>query len=112
MQIRNTSFQLVDYSSSVEKAAAKPEKREVKTKSELGSNVSDKGSDKLEELTKALEESNISLNFSQDQDTQILVVKLVDKETGEAIRQIPNEVSLKLAAINAKMQGNFVDEQS
>ena len=112
MQIQNISLQPVNYSASFEKASEKPEKQEAKTKSDSGGNVSRKNSEKLEELTKALEENNITLTFSQDQDTKALVVKLVDNVTGEAIRQIPSEVSLKLAAINAKVQGNFVDEQS
>ena len=112
MQIQNTSLQLVDYSSSFEKVFEKPEKPEVKVKSDFNGSVSSEGSEKLEELTKALEESNISLTFSQDKETKAVIVKLVDNATGEAIRQIPTEVSLKLAAINVKMQGIFLNEKS
>lgn len=109
MQI-NTLVQSPDYVSPVEKNAGKPE---LQIKNDFDSaNLSNSDSQKFEELTKALEENSISLNFSQDDDTKALVVKLVDKTTGEEIRQMPTEVSLKLVAINAKIRGNFVDEKS
>lgn len=66
--------------------------------------------DNLEKLKNALAEHNITLKFRQDSDTNALVVEMVDNKTGEAIRQFPSEVSLKLAAIFVKLQGQFVDE--
>lgn len=69
--------------------------------------------DQTENLTKlkaALAEHKITLKFSQDSQTNQLVVELVDERTGEAIRQMPSEVSLKLAADFVKLQGQFVDK--
>ncbi len=40
---------------------------------------------------------NSSLEFSIDKDTGISVVKIVDKETEEVIRQIPSEEMLSIA---------------
>lgn len=67
-----------------------------------------------EELTKlqtALAEQNVSLNFSRDEKSGEIIVKLVDSKTGEAIRQLPTEVSLKLSAVNTKLQGQFINKQ-
>ncbi len=109
MQI-NTSLQATNFNSPFDEASEKPE---AKAKNDLKVFVQKgKTSEKLNELTSVLEENDISLTFSQDKETKTLVVKLVDKGTGEEIRQIPTEVSLKLTAINAKIQGNFVDEKS
>ena len=59
---------------------------------------------------KAPVESNTSLKFSHDQQTNELVVELVNTKTGESLRQIPSEVSLKLSAIYASMQGKLINK--
>jgi uncharacterized FlaG/YvyC family protein len=66
--------------------------------------------EKPAELQAVLTQHNISLKFSHNEQTNEVVVQLVDDRTGEAIRQIPNEVSLKLAAANIKLQGQILDE--
>lgn len=111
MQI-HTSIQPTEYKPAIEITGEKFEKPEVKVQTESKDFENNENSQKLQELKSTLEENNILLSFSQDDETKALVVKLVDKITGEEIRQIPNEVSLKLLAVNAKLQGNFVDEQS
>lgn len=111
MQITN-SLQPSEYPSSVEKVAVKVEKPKAKVQDDSQGIAARDNSVKLSELTSVLNESNISLSFSQDETTKALVVRLVDKITGEEIRQIPTEVSLRLVAVNAKLQGNFVDKTS
>jgi uncharacterized FlaG/YvyC family protein len=66
--------------------------------------------DKLKSLQNSLAEHNITLKFRQDEETKQLVVELVDDKTGEAIRQIPSEVSLKLSRLSVKLHGQLVDE--
>jgi uncharacterized FlaG/YvyC family protein len=66
-------------------------------------------SDNLDKLKTTLAENNITLKFSRDEATNSLVVALINNQTGEAIRQMPSEVSLKLSAIFVKMQGQFID---
>jgi uncharacterized FlaG/YvyC family protein len=110
MQI--TNIQPSEFHPVVERLPEKVNKPDVKVKKDLEGNVSQNKSDNLSEITSVLDEGNISLSFSQDETTKALVVKLIDKITGEEIRQIPTEVSLKLVAINAKLQGNFFDKAS
>ena len=64
----------------------------------------------LVRLEDALSQHKIALRFSRDGATKQLIVALVDENTGEAIRQIPSDVSLKLAAQNVRLQGQFVDK--
>lgn len=65
----------------------------------------------LQKLKDVFAESNIDLKYSRDDKTKALVVEMVDSTTGEAVLQIPSEVSLKLAALFVKTQGQFVDEK-
>lgn len=65
----------------------------------------------LSRLKEVLAESNITLKFRRDEETKAMVVELVDDKTGEAIRQIPSEISLKLTAVFVKMQGQFIDKK-
>lgn len=67
--------------------------------------------EELKNLHQALERENINLKFSRDAETKQLVIELVDSKTGDAIRQIPSEVSLRLSAAFAKLNGQFVDEK-
>lgn len=65
----------------------------------------------LKNLQDTLAEHNITLKFRQDEKTKQLVVELVDDKTGNAVWQIPSEVSLKLSQMSVKIQGQFVDEK-
>lgn len=111
MQIQ-ASFQPPESVTAFEKIKEKIEIPEVKVQNDLENTLSHENSKKLDEVKSVFEENNISIAFSRDEETKAIIVKLVDKATGEEIRQIPTEVSLKLVAINAKLQGNFVDEKS
>ena len=49
------------------------------------------------DINKAMRQSNRSLEFSVDSGTKIPMVKLVDSDTGQLIRQIPSEETLAIA---------------
>lgn len=66
--------------------------------------------ERLQELKNTLAENGIALKFSQNDETNQLVVEMVDNKTGEIIRQLPSEVSVKLAEVYNGMQGQIVDE--
>lgn len=109
MQV-NSINSSVDYNSAFPQTAEKPA---AQTK-QPDISPAGKEPEKPEELSKlqnVLEENNVSLNFSRDEKSGEIVVKLVDSATGEAIRQLPTEVSLKLSAANTKLQGQFIDKQ-
>ncbi len=70
----------------------------------------------LEEIKKAtnqvLEQINIELDFSVDKDLNTVVVKVINKETGKVIRQIPPEEMLKIAKRIEEMSGILLDRWS
>lgn len=51
----------------------------------------------VKEINQALQQSNRNLQISVDSDTKRPVVRLVDTETGELIRQIPSEETLAIS---------------
>lgn len=102
----------VDYTSTFPQTAEKPVAPTAKQPIEVS--TESKPEEKPEELSKlqnVLEENNVSLKFSRDEKSGEIVVKLVDSATGEAIRQLPTDVSLKLTAAHTKLQGQFIDKQ-
>lgn len=53
--------------------------------------------DQIEQLNKAETIRNTSLQFVMQEDNEPPVVQVVDKDSGDVIRQIPSEVALKIA---------------
>jgi len=61
---------------------------------------------------KALTEDGLySVRFENDSDAKALVVKVVDRETDEVIRQIPPEELLDLTKRLNDLRGNIVDTE-
>lgn len=56
----------------------------------------------IQQFTEALTQN---LKFSIDEDTGKTVVKIVDMQTQEVIRQIPSEEAIKIASTLGKIQG-------
>ncbi len=62
---------------------------------------------------KALTEDGLySVRFEKDDRSKELVVKIVDSDTQEVIRQVPAEELLGMKAVLADLQGNLVDVKS
>ena len=62
------------------------------------------------ELVDALKTTSIGLRFEIDDATHRVITKVVDKETGELIRQMPTEEVLRIARAIDKLQGLFVSQ--
>ncbi len=60
------------------------------------------------ELTEVLRTTSIGLRFEIDEVTHRVVTKVIDKETGELIRQMPTEEVLRFARALDRLQGMFV----
>ena len=65
----------------------------------------------VEELKKKLSMLNTQLKIQIDKDTDILVVKVINKETNEVIRQIPPEYLLKIAKYLDEITGLLYNEK-
>ncbi len=59
--------------------------------------------DKFQDI---LKDANLAIEFSMDKDLKRMIMKLVDSETNEVVRQLPPEITLKIARIVAGVMGN------
>lgn len=66
----------------------------------------------INELNKKLELLNSQLKIETDEDTGIQVIKIVDKNTKEVIRQIPPEAVLKVAKYLNEIAGLLFDSKA
>lgn len=63
-------------------------------------------------VAEAVKESQIDLQFSRDDDTGTIVIKMVDQLSGETVQQIPSEALLRLSAALGKTQGQLFDQKA
>ena len=99
-------------------AADKPEKAE---QSQPTASLTEMRSESVsrEQLNQAIKATkdfvgsiNSSLDFSVDEDTGSVVVKVIDKETKEVIRQFPSEEMLSIAKALDSIKGLLVKQKA
>lgn len=61
-------------------------------------------------LNDSMKASSQSLEFSVDEDSKDIVVKLIDQSTKEVVRQIPSVEALQIAKSIDKMQGRLINQ--
>jgi len=66
----------------------------------------------VEMINKAIQALARDLRFSMDEDTKSTVVKVVDSNTGEVIRQFPTEEVLQIAKALDKWQGMLIRQKA
>ncbi|MFZ6658626.1 flagellar protein FlaG [Undibacterium sp. TJN19] len=64
----------------------------------------------VDEINKSLQVSSQNLEFSVDHDAKEVVVKIVDQQTKQVIRQIPTEEALEIAKSLDKLQGLLIKQ--
>ena len=65
----------------------------------------------LTQIKGLTEDGSYSVRFENDDDAQQLVVKIVDTDSDEVIRQVPAEEVLELSARLEELRGNIVNTQ-
>jgi len=65
----------------------------------------------IERAIKAMQGKNTSLEFSFHKSTKTIAVKVIDRDSGEIIREIPPEKNLDFVAKMWEMAGIIVDER-
>lgn len=68
--------------------------------------------DAVDKIEKVVNTYNRELKFSIDKDLGVSVVKVMDKDSGDVIRQIPSEDMLELAKGLDKLIGLFVKQEA
>lgn len=97
-------------------AGAKVDLKRQATQQETPSSAQEESKAQPEELLsqiKAITEDGLySVRFEQDRNTDELVVKIVDSDTDEVIRQIPPEELLNLSKQLKELSGNIINTVS
>ena len=65
----------------------------------------------LEMINEQLKSSNSSIQFSVDDKSNDVIVRIVDRDSGEVIRQIPPESIVRLRDSMKDMSGLFVEKK-
>lgn len=66
----------------------------------------------VDEMNRHFQQRNIALNFSIDDDTETLVVKVIDQSADKVIRQIPPDAILALKKNIQSMMGALFDGEA
>lgn len=66
----------------------------------------------LEDLNNQMKQNGRNLNFKMDETLNRPIVTVVNSQTGEVVRQIPNEVVVRVAHNLADLKGMFLNEKS
>src|SRR5690554_3416126 len=66
----------------------------------------------FEEINAAMEAWATGMRFELDEDTQQVVVSIIDTQSGDVLRQIPSEEVLHVAKMIAQFQGNLVNTKA
>ncbi len=66
----------------------------------------------LRKLERALRESNIRLEFTRNDKTGGIILKLIDDKTGDILQQFPSEVSQRLAEVLGGLQGHVFNRKA
>lgn len=66
----------------------------------------------VEEINKALKRMSQDLEFSVDTDVHRTIVKVVDKETKDVIRQIPTPEALEISKALERLQGLLIRDKA
>lgn len=66
----------------------------------------------VREVNASLQSRSVGLQFEVDQDTDKLIVKVVDRASGEVIRQIPSEEVVRIAKVLGKAPGLLVSQSA
>ncbi|KLO23185.1 flagellar protein FlaG protein [Marinitoga sp. 1197] len=83
-------------------------------------NVRDLSNINIKKLSKTIEEKLNKLKeifkgevkFEVNDDVNMIIVKIVDKDSKKVIRQIPPETAVKMAEMLDKLEGIFLDERA
>jgi len=92
-----------------QETAAAPQPPAEISKNEIKPEQVNDAVQQIQQFTQTLAQN---LKFSIDEDTGKTVVKIVDIQTQEVIRQIPSEEAIKIASALGKIQGLLFNSQA
>lgn len=112
MNITGTSLQKMSRSAEQIDSGRKNVQEEPDKAKQSGSGKNVQAEELLSQIKALTENGLYSVRFENDERSKQLVVKIVDSDTQEVIRQVPAEELLGMKAALAELQGNLVDTTS
>ena len=119
MDIRSVSNTASPVPISVDKKAAPSPAVHVDAPSEVSTTVPQQPVPTLSQITQAVNSINAAmtamsadLQFSVDEDSQRTIIKIVDQETKEVLRQIPSVEALAIAKALDQAQGLLIKQKA
>jgi len=68
--------------------------------------------DAVKKINDAMRGTSQSLQFSIDEDSKHIIVKVIDQDTKEVVRQMPSKEALEIAKSIDKMRGLLIDHSA
>lgn len=84
---------------------------EISDKSVSSSTLRADVEDAVKQANQYAQSKHLSVNYSVDEATEKVVVKVIDKDTEEVVRQIPPEEFLKMSARLSNFQSMIFNEE-
>jgi flagellar protein FlaG len=66
----------------------------------------------VSDINKALQDHGQDLRFSIDSDSKRVVVRIIDQNTSQVLRQIPSEEALEISKSLDKLQGLLIKQNA
>lgn len=88
----------IEIASAVSEAAEVPSQEQLKTA--------------VQDLNNTMKAMSQTLEFSVDEESNRTIVKVVDQQTNEVIRQMPSKEALEIAKALDRMQGVLIKQQA
>lgn len=111
--VKNINIEMAPHNSGPdERQTAEPSKHEWPGKGAKVASSEAKAKEIIERLNQALAMHEIRLEFSVHEKTQAIMVKVVDENTGEIIREAPPEKVLDMISMIWDETGLIVDEKA
>jgi flagellar protein FlaG len=66
----------------------------------------------VRELNASLQARSVGLQFEVDEDTDKVIIRVVDRDSGELIRQIPSEEAVRIAKMLGRAPGLLMDRSA
>jgi len=92
--------------------AASAAKQQAQATVEVTQNTVQRLEEATARLNQLMQDGQRSLNFSVEQTTDKVVVSVVDKNTGDLVRQIPTPEALKIAEYIDGLMGMVFDKKA
>lgn len=68
--------------------------------------------DAIKSINKTMQQLSQDIEFSVDTDSRRTVIKIIDQQTGEVIRQMPSEEALEISKALDRIQGLLLKQKA